>query len=99
MTAGSTLAIEATGLTKSFGDTRAVAGIDLAVPAGAIYGVLGPNGAGKTTTIRMLATIVPPDAGSAWVLGHYAVAEGDAVRGLVSLTGQLASVEDRKSVV
>jgi ABC-2 type transport system ATP-binding protein len=94
MTAGSTLAIEATGLAKSFGDTRAVAGIDLAVPAGAIYGVLGPNGAGKTTTIRMLATIVPPDAGSARVLGHDVVAEGDAVRGLVSLTGQLASVDE-----
>ena len=62
MTTGSTLAIEATGLARSFGDTRAVAGIDLAVPAGAIYGVLGPNGAGKTTTIRMLATIVAPDA-------------------------------------
>jgi ABC-2 type transport system ATP-binding protein len=94
MTAGSTLAIEATGLAKSFGDTRAVAGIDLAVPAGAIYGVLGPNGAGKTTTIRMLATIVPPDAGSARVLGHDVVAEADAVRGLVSLTGQLASVDE-----
>jgi ABC-2 type transport system ATP-binding protein len=94
MTAGSTLAIEATGLAKSFGDTRAVAGIDLAVPAGAIYGVLGPNGAGKTTMIRMLATIVPPDAGSARVLGHDVVAEADAVRGLVSLTGQLASVDE-----
>ncbi|WP_448608895.1 ATP-binding cassette domain-containing protein [Geodermatophilus sp. URMC 60] len=94
MTAGSTLAIEATGLEKSFGDTRAVAGVDLAVPAGAIYGVLGPNGAGKTTTIRMLATIVPPDAGSARVLGHDVVTEADAVRGLVSLTGQLASVDE-----
>ncbi len=94
MTSGSTLAIEATGLAKSFGDTRAVAGIDLAVPAGAIYGVLGPNGAGKTTTIRMLATIVPPDAGSARVLGHDVVGEADAVRGLVSLTGQLASVDE-----
>jgi len=56
--------------------------------------VLGPNGAGKTTTIRMLATIVPPDAGSARVLGHDVVAEADAVRGLVSLTGQLASVDE-----
>ncbi|MGR6964652.1 ATP-binding cassette domain-containing protein [Geodermatophilus sp. URMC 61] len=94
MTAGSALAIEATGLEKSFGDTRAVAGVDLAVPAGAIYGVLGPNGAGKTTTIRMLATIVPPDAGRARVLGHDVVTEADAVRGLVSLTGQLASVDE-----
>ncbi|SNS17170.1 ABC-2 type transport system ATP-binding protein [Geodermatophilus pulveris] len=94
MTSGSTLAIEATGLAKSYGETRAVAGVDLAVPAGAIYGVLGPNGAGKTTTIRMLATIVPPDAGTARVLGHDVVAEADAVRGLVSLTGQLASVDE-----
>ncbi len=94
MTAQPALAIEATGLEKSYGETRAVAGVDLAVPAGAIYGVLGPNGAGKTTTIRMLATIVPPDAGSARVLGHDVVTEADAVRGLVSLTGQLASVDE-----
>ncbi len=94
MTAGSTLAIEATGLEKSFGETRAVAGVDLAVPEGAIYGVLGPNGAGKTTVIRMLATLIPPDAGTARVLGHDIRTEGDAVRGLVSLTGQLASVDE-----
>ncbi len=94
MTAQPALAIEATGLEKSYGETRAVAGVDLAVPAGAIYGVLGPNGAGKTTTIRMLATIVPPDAGTARVLGHDVVTEADAVRGLVSLTGQLASVDE-----
>jgi ABC-2 type transport system ATP-binding protein len=94
MTAGSALAIEAVGLEKSFGHTRAVAGVDLAVPAGAIYGVLGPNGAGKTTTIRMLATLIEPDAGRARVLGHDVVTESDAVRGLVSLTGQLASVDE-----
>ena len=88
------LAIEATGLAKSFGDTRAVSGVDLAVPAGAIYGVLGPNGAGKTTTIRMLATLLTPDAGSATVLGHDVVRDADAVRALVSLTGQLASVDE-----
>jgi len=90
----STLAIEATGLVKSFGKTRAVDGVDLAVERGAVYGVLGPNGAGKTTTIRMLATLLRPDAGSARVLGHDIVTEADAVRGLVSLTGQLASVDD-----
>ena len=61
---------------------------------GSVYGVLGPNGAGKTTTIRMLATLLHPDAGSARVLGHDIVSEGDAVRGLVSLTGQLASVDE-----
>src|SRR6201746_2652331 len=89
-----TLAIEATGLVKSFGTTRAVDGVDLAVRSGTVYGVLGPNGAGKTTTIRMLATLVRPDAGSARVLGHDIVADADAVRGLVSLTGQLASVDE-----
>jgi ABC-2 type transport system ATP-binding protein len=71
-----------------------VAGVDLAVPAGAVYGVLGPNGAGKTTTIRMLATLVLPDGGRARVLGHDVVREPDTVRGLVSLTGQLASVDE-----
>src|SRR5215216_3207172 len=90
----STLAIEASGLRKAFGATRAVDGVDLAVPRGAVYGVLGPNGAGKTTTIRMLATLLRPDAGSARVLGHDVVREADDVRGLVSLTGQLASVDD-----
>jgi ABC-2 type transport system ATP-binding protein len=89
-----TLAIEASGLAKSFGDTRAVDGVDLAVRTGSVYGVLGPNGAGKTTTIRMLATLLRPDAGSARVLGHDIVDEADAVRGLVSLTGQLASVDE-----
>jgi ABC-2 type transport system ATP-binding protein len=94
MTELSPLAIEATGLAKSFGDTRAVDGVDLAVRSGSVYGVLGPNGAGKTTTIRMLATLLRPDAGSARVLGHDIVSEADAVRGLVSLTGQLASVDE-----
>src|SRR3954467_12194979 len=88
------LAIETRGLKKSFGKTHAVAGVDLAVSAGGVYGMLGPNGAGKTTTIRMLATLLRPDAGTARVLGHDIVAEADAVRGLVSLTGQLASVDE-----
>jgi ABC-2 type transport system ATP-binding protein len=87
-------AIEAEGLVKHFGDTRAVDGVDLSVAQGAVYGVLGPNGAGKTTTIRMLATLLAPDAGRAAVLGHDIVAEADAVRSLVSLTGQLASVDE-----
>ena len=90
----STLAIEASGLVKTFGSTRAVDGVDLAVRSGSVYGVLGPNGAGKTTTIRMLATLIAPDAGSAQVLGHDVVREADAVRSLVSLTGQLASVDE-----
>src|SRR5690349_10298806 len=88
------LAIEASGLGKTFGEVHAVDGVDLGVRRGSVYGVLGPNGAGKTTTIRMLATLLRPDAGSARVLGHDVVAEADEVRGLISLTGQLASVDD-----
>jgi len=94
MTSDSPLAIEATGLVKTFGDTRAVDGVDLAVRSGSVYGVLGPNGAGKTTAIRMLATLLRPDAGSARVLGHDIVEEADAVRSAVTLTGQLASVDE-----
>jgi ABC-2 type transport system ATP-binding protein len=90
----SSLAIEATGLVKVFGDTRAVDGVDLAVRNGSVYGVLGPNGAGKTTTIRMLATLLRPDEGTARVLGHDIVEEADAVRSAVTLTGQLASVDE-----
>jgi ABC-2 type transport system ATP-binding protein len=90
----SQLAIEASGLEKSFGETKAVDGVDLAVRRGAVYGVLGPNGAGKTTTIRMLATLLRPDAGEARVLGHDVLREPDAVRDVISLTGQLASVDE-----
>ncbi len=89
-----TLAIEAEGLVKHFGDTKAVDGVDLSVRKGSVYGVLGPNGAGKTTTIRMLATLIRPDAGSARVMGHDIADDPEAVRRLVSLTGQLASVDE-----
>ncbi|WP_200834418.1 ATP-binding cassette domain-containing protein [Amycolatopsis alkalitolerans] len=88
------LAIETSALVKVFGTTRAVDGIDLAVPAGTVYGVLGPNGAGKTTAVRMLATLTRPDGGEARVFGHDVVHEADAVRGRVSLTGQFASVDE-----
>ena len=94
MTSNDNLAIEAAGLVRCFGETRAVDGLDLSVQKGAVYGVLGPNGAGKTTTIRILATLLRPDSGSARVLGHDVVFEADAVRGQVSLTGQLASVDE-----
>jgi ABC-2 type transport system ATP-binding protein len=94
MATQSALAVEASGLVKTFGEVRAVDGVDLGVRRGSVYGVLGPNGAGKTTTIRMLATLLRPDSGSARVLGHDVVAEADEVRGLISLTGQLASVDD-----
>src|SRR3954467_12760841 len=94
MSAPSPWAIEAYGLVKSFGSLRAVNGVDLVVRRGSVYGVLGPNGAGKTTTIRMLATLIAPDAGQASILGHDIAAEGAAVRRLVSLTGQMASVDE-----
>jgi ABC-2 type transport system ATP-binding protein len=90
----SELAIEASGLAKDFGDVRAVDGVDLSVPEGAVYGVLGPNGAGKTTTIRMLATLSRPTEGTARIFGHDIVSEPDEVRRAVSLTGQLASVDE-----
>jgi ABC-2 type transport system ATP-binding protein len=88
------LAIEASGLVKTFGPTRALDGIDLAVPVGTVYGLLGPNGAGKTTAVRVLATLLRPDDGEARVFGHDVVREADAVRGKVSLTGQYASVDE-----
>jgi len=88
------MAIEMEGLVKVFGETRAVDGVDLSVRAGTVYGVLGPNGAGKTTMMRVLATLLWPDGGSARVLGHDVVAEADAVRAAVSLTGQFASVDE-----
>jgi len=94
MNTSSTLAIEASGLRKSFGTNHAVRGVDLAVGRGSVYGILGPNGAGKTTTIRMLATLVRPDTGEARILGHDVVREADAVRRTISLTGQLASVDE-----
>jgi ABC-2 type transport system ATP-binding protein len=88
------LAIETLGLVKTFGDTRAVDGVDLAVPAGTVYGVLGPNGAGKTTTVKMLATLLRPDGGEARIFGLDVLRQADAVRGRVSLTGQYASVDE-----
>ncbi|MFI8254227.1 ATP-binding cassette domain-containing protein [Streptomyces filamentosus] len=87
-------AIETEGLVKTFGGNRAVDGIDLRVPTGTVYGVLGPNGAGKTTAVKVLATLLRPDGGRARVFGHDVVAEADAVRGRVSLTGQYASVDE-----
>ncbi|RJO76526.1 ATP-binding cassette domain-containing protein [Nocardia panacis] len=88
------LAVEADRLVKVFGEQRAVDGVSLAVPRGAVYGVLGPNGAGKTTTIKMLATLLRPDGGSARIFGHDVVAEPTAVRSLVGVTGQYASVDE-----
>lgn len=89
-----TYAIETHGLVKRFGQTRAVDGINLNIRRGAVYGLLGPNGAGKTTTVRLLATLLRPDAGNATVLGHDLVKEAAAVREKVSLTGQFASIDE-----
>ncbi|MFI8526056.1 ATP-binding cassette domain-containing protein [Promicromonospora sukumoe] len=92
-----TNAIEAQGLVKIFGDNRAVDGVDLTVRTGTVYGVLGPNGAGKTTTIRMLATLLRPDGGQARVLGYDVVRDAAAVRSLIGVTGQYASVDETLS--
>src|SRR3954465_7503065 len=87
-------AVRVEGVTKSFGDTVALAGVDLTVPEGAVFGLLGPNGAGKTTLVRVLATLLTPDRGRAEVLGRDAVVHAPAVRELVALTGQFAAVDE-----
>jgi ABC-2 type transport system ATP-binding protein len=92
--AGEGLAIEARGLVKVYGQTRALDGIDLTVGRGQVFGFLGPNGAGKTTAIRILATLTRPDGGTARVLGFDVVREADAIRAQVAVTGQFASVDD-----
>jgi ABC-2 type transport system ATP-binding protein len=95
---GDGFAVEATGLVKHFTTrkqvTKAVDGIDLRIPTGTVFGLLGPNGAGKTTVVRMFATLLRPDAGTARVLGHDVVHDADAVRAAVGLTGQYASVDE-----
>jgi oleandomycin transport system ATP-binding protein len=88
------LAIEAHGLVKSFGRTKALQGVDLAVPRGTVLGVLGPNGAGKTTAVRILSTLLAPDAGTARVGGFDVVRDADRVRQTIGLTGQYASVDE-----
>ncbi|MDS1269047.1 ATP-binding cassette domain-containing protein [Lipingzhangella sp. LS1_29] len=87
-------AIQAEGLVKVFGRTRAVDGLNLTVPPGQVYGVLGPNGAGKTTAVKMLATLLQMDGGQARVMGLDVRSQADAVRDKVSLTGQFASVDE-----
>jgi len=86
-------AIRAEGLVKRFGDTTALDGVDLEVPTGTVLGVLGPNGAGKTTAVRILATLLQPDAGTATIAGHDVQREPEAVRRSVGLTGQYAAVD------
>jgi ABC-2 type transport system ATP-binding protein len=87
------VAIEVRGIHKRFGDVTALAGVDLDVPPGTVFGLLGPNGAGKTTVVRILSTIVHPDDGHAEVLGHDVVREPEAVRRRIGLAGQYAAVD------
>jgi ABC-2 type transport system ATP-binding protein len=89
-----TLAIETKDLAKRFGKTNALAGLDLSVPRGSVFGLLGPNGAGKTTAVRVLATLLRPDAGLARVLGSDVVADAAEVRLRIGLTGQYAALDD-----
>jgi oleandomycin transport system ATP-binding protein len=87
-------AIEAEGLQKSFGETKALQGVDLFAKPGTVHAVLGPNGAGKTTSVRILATLIKPDAGRARVGGYDVVKQADKVRTTIGLTGQYASVDE-----
>ncbi len=86
-------AITVEGLVKRFGEVAALDGVDFEVPAGTVFGLLGPNGAGKTTAVRILATILRPDAGRAEVLGRDVVRDPDAVRMQIGLAGQYAAVD------
>jgi ABC transporter DrrB family efflux protein len=87
-------AVRVEGVVKRFGSTTALAGVDLEVPEGMVFGLLGPNGAGKTTLIRILATLLQPDTGEAELLGHDVVTEAADVRELFALTGQFAAVDE-----
>lgn len=89
-----THAIWAEGLVKRYGETTALAGVDLAVRTGTVLGLLGPNGAGKTTAVRILTTLLPPDAGQATVGGYDVARDSHRVRQLIGLTGQYASVDE-----
>ena len=94
MTTNSILAVEAKNLVKTFGDNRAVDGINLSIPTGSIYGVLGSNGAGKTTVINMLATLSKPDSGNIKIFGYDIAKNTQIVRQLIGLTGQYASIDE-----
>jgi len=88
------LVIEAEGLVKHFGETKALQGVDLSVRRGTVLGVLGPNGAGKTTAVRILSTLLTPDAGRATIAGFDVVKQSQQVRQTIGLTGQYASVDE-----
>jgi ABC-2 type transport system ATP-binding protein len=97
MTGEDGAAIVAEGLRKRYKHTEALRGLDLTVPAGTVYGLLGPNGAGKTTAVRILATLVTPDSGRAWVAGHDVLRDPGAVRRVIGLAGQHAAVDEKLS--
>ncbi|WP_162830225.1 ATP-binding cassette domain-containing protein [Amycolatopsis palatopharyngis] len=88
------VAVRAQALVKTYGSTRALDGVDLEIQAGKVLGLLGPNGAGKTTTVRILTTLLQPDSGQAWVAGHDVLADPDAVRRSIGLSGQYAAVDE-----
>ncbi|MGZ8179319.1 ATP-binding cassette domain-containing protein [Williamsia sp. SKLECPSW1] len=88
------VAVEVSGLTKEFNGRPVVDSVDFTVPTGTVCGLLGPNGAGKTTTVRMLATLLRPTSGTVTVLGRDVVTDATAVRSLIALTGQYASVDE-----
>ena len=87
-------AIEAAGLTKSYGDVHALRGLDLVAPEGTVLGLLGPNGAGKTTAVRILTTLLEPDSGQATVAGYDVVRQARALRRVIGLSGQNAAVDE-----
>jgi ABC-2 type transport system ATP-binding protein len=91
--------VVASGITKSFGSHRVLDQVDLTIPTGSVFALLGPNGAGKTTLVRILATLVRPDAGVATIAGHDLIADPIGVKRSISLTGQFAAIDDLLSAV
>ena len=89
--------VEATGLRKSYGATDVLTGVDLSVAEGSVLALLGPNGAGKTTTVRILTTLTRPDSGTATIAGYDVLREPARVRGVISLTGQYAAVDENQT--
>src|SRR5450755_2318795 len=87
-------AVSANGLRKAYGEKVVLDGVDLRIGEGEVFALLGPNGAGKTTTVKILSTLIPPDAGTASVLGHDLHGETDAVRAVIGVTGQFSAVDD-----
>ena len=94
MTAARQSAILATGVRKAFDETTVLDGVDLAVAEGTIFALLGPNGAGKTTMIRILSTLIAPDAGQVSVAGHDVLRYPEAVRGAIGVTGQFSALDE-----